>query len=270
MEVVKKTRKVSLVLGSGGARGLTQIGVIQYLVQQGYEIDEVVGCSIGSLIGGAFACGKLDELGAWMQGLTKTQVFRLMDFSNSGNGLLKGKRVLNTLQTVFCDVDIESLPIRYAAIASDLIAEEEKLFATGSLYAAIRASIAIPGVFTGVQLSNSFLVDGAVLNPLPVNQVVKKGNLIVAVNLDGRLDKPKLPPAKLNAIALMEESFYAMRRRLATLTLRLNPPDYLIDIPLDVAGIWDYHRAEDLIAKGHALAEKTFTQHDLFSSKEGV
>ena len=269
MEVVKKTRKVSLVLGSGGARGLTQIGVIQYLVKQGYEIDEVVGCSIGSLIGGAFACGKLEELGHWMQSLTKTQVFRLMDFSNSGNGLLKGKRVLTTLQDVFADVAIETLPIRYAAIASDLVAEEEKCFAKGSLYAAIRASIAIPGVFTGVQLSESFLVDGAVLNPLPVNQVKKKENMVVAVNLDGRLEKPKTAPSKLNAIAMLEESFYAMRRRLAVLTLRLDPPDYVVDIPLDMAGIWDYHRAEELIAQGYALAEKAFAQQDLFAAKEG-
>lgn len=258
MKAIQQKQKVSLVLGSGGARGLTQIGVIKYLEEQGYEIDEVVGCSIGALIGGAFACGAVYPLADWMQQLTKTQVFRLMDFTNSRYGFLKGNRVLHTLQEIFNDVQIEKLGLRYVAVATDLVKEQEVLFEHGSLYEAIRASIAIPGVFTGIKGKNSFLVDGGVLNPLPVNYVSKKDNLVVAVNLEGAVDGDNLVPANLNAVGVLQESYYAMRRRLVALMLRVDKPDYLIDIPYNVAGIWDYHRAHELIESGYKLCEKAF------------
>ncbi|SMG13847.1 patatin-like phospholipase family protein [Sphingobacterium psychroaquaticum] len=256
----KSKKKVSLVLGSGGARGLTQIGVIRYLEEEGYEVDEIIGCSIGSLIGGAFACGGVYRLADWMQQLTKTQVFRLMDFSNSRQGLLRGTRVLNTLQDIFSDIDIEDLPQRYVAVATDLAHEREVLFEKGSLYDAIRASIAIPGVFLGVARDNTFLVDGGVLNPLPVNHVSNKENLIVAVNLEGAYTEPRIIPSKLNAMEILQESYFAMRRRLISLTIDRNQPDYLIDISHDAAGIWDFHRAHELIEIGYKEAKRVFAQ----------
>lgn len=251
-----RKRKVSLVLGSGGARGLTQIGVIHYVLDRGYEIDEVIGCSIGALVGAAFAGGKVQELGEWMSKLTRGQVFRLMDFTNSKSGFLKGVRVLETLQQVFEDVNIEDLPIRYRAVATDLRAEKEVVFEKGSVYNAIRASIAIPGVFTGVEKENMFLVDGAVLNPVPISHVSKKDNIVIAVNLDGLPEKAVTTFNKLSAMSLLQESYYAMRRKLAELSFELYKPDYVIDVPIDCSGIWEFHKAAELIEKGYELAKE--------------
>lgn len=256
MESNGQKRKVSLVLGSGGARGITQIGVINYLEEQGYVIDEVVGCSIGALVGAAYAEGKLQDLALWMRALTKMQVFKLMDFSDPRYGLLKGSRVLDSLQAVFKDTQIEDLPIAYTAVATDLKHEREILFRQGSVYAAIRASIAIPGLFTGIDREDEFLVDGGVLNPIPINHVQHTSNLVIAVNLDGIPDFTKVVfPKKLNTIALMQESYYAMRRRLSTLSIALYKPDYVIHVPHNISGIWDFDRSTDLIEQGYLLAK---------------
>lgn len=250
-------QKVSLVLGSGGARGITHIGVIKYLMEKGYEVDEVVGCSIGALVGAAFAEGKINELGEWMSNLTKRQVFRLLDFSDPRYGLFKGARVLQTLHEVFEDVNIEELKLKYTAIATDLLNEKEVIIRTGSIYKAIRASIAIPAVFTGVSLEDGYLVDGGVLNPLPINHVQNKNNLIIAVNLDGRPDYGlQNPSKKTNAVALLQESYYAMRRRLSTMTLELYPADHVITVPHNIAGIWDFDRSAELIQKGYDLTKE--------------
>ena len=260
MMIFKKQKRVSLVLGGGGARGIAHIGVIQYLEEQGYEIDEIVGCSIGALVGGAYANKRLHELGEWMKTLTRGQVFKLMDFSNPRYGLLKGERVLNNLHEVFEDINIEDLPLTYTVIATDMENEQEMVFRKGSIYAAIRASIAIPGVFTGVSVEDRFLVDGGVLNPLPLNYVSKKRNLIIAVNLDGMPIKDKTTAApNFTARALLVESYFAMRRRLAALTLELYPPDYVVDVPHNAAEIWDFHRASELIDLGYNIASRTFT-----------
>lgn len=256
MEIVRDERKVSLVLGSGGARGITQIGVIQCLIEQGYIIDEIVGCSIGALVGAAYACNRVEELGDWMKTLTKAQVFRLIDFSNPRYGLLKGNRVLHTLHGVFDDVNIEDLPLKYTAVATDLEREQEVLFTSGSIYTAIRASIAIPGIFTGLMYEDRFLVDGGVLNPVPVNHVSNKNNLVIAVNLDGVPKKEQGMAAKLNPVALLQESYFAMRRRLSVMSLEHAPPDYTVTVPHDSAGIWDFHRSVELIDMGYGLAQQ--------------
>ncbi|MBE8712173.1 patatin-like phospholipase family protein [Sphingobacterium hungaricum] len=256
-------KKVSLVLGSGGARGITQIGIINLLHERGYEIDEIVGCSIGSLVGAAFAQGKVGDLGEWMSRLTKRQVFKLMDFTDPRFGFLKGERALNSLKEVFEDKNIEDLTIKYTAIATDLLHEREEIFDKGSVYQAIRASIAIPAVFTGIQLADKFLVDGGVLNPIPVNYVTKKDNLIVAVNLDGA---PLLTEHKsfhrLNTFALIQESYYAMRRKLSAMSLELYKPDYVIHVPHNISGIWDFDRSKDLIDQGFELANQVIPEHE--------
>lgn len=245
-------RKVSIVLGSGGARGITHIGVIKYLLDHNYEIDEVVGCSIGALVGAAFAEGKIDELGEWMSRLTKREVFRLMDFANPIFGLLKGERIISTLQEVFLDSKIEDLAIKYTAVATDLVSEREMIIRSGYVYDAIRASIAIPAVFRGVQFGDKFLVDGGVLNPLPINHVVNTDNIIIAVNLDG---PPVLNSAidynKLSSIGILLESYRMMRKQLADLNIALYKPDYTIQIPHNISGIWDFDKAAVLIKAGY-------------------
>lgn len=250
-------KKVSVVLGSGGARGITQIGVLQYLQENNYIIDEVVGCSIGSLIGGAFAEGKLDELAFWMGRLTKAEVFKLMDFSNPKFGLLKGTKVLTTLQQVFEDVNIENLPISYTAVATDLVKEEQVLFRSGSIYNAIRASIAIPAVFKGVEQDDRFLVDGGVLNPLPINHVQKKDNIVIAVNLDGLpVLEEQINYKSCNSVNILLESYRVMRRQLSMLAVEIYKPDYLIDVPHNISGIWDFDRSDMLIKRGYDLAKE--------------
>jgi len=249
-------KKVSIVLGSGGARGITHIGVLKYLLDNNYEIDEVVGCSIGALVGAAFAEGKINELGEWMSKLTKREVFRLMDFSDPRFSLLKADRIITTLQEVFLDTKIENLNLKYTAVATDLVTESELIIRSGYIYDAIRASIAIPAVFRGVQVENKFLVDGGVLNPLPINHVLNKENIIIAVNLDG---PPLLTTAleynKLNSIGILMESYRIMRRQLAELNIALYKPDYTIHIPHNISGIWDFDKASVLIARGYQLAK---------------
>ncbi|PRD47049.1 patatin-like phospholipase family protein [Sphingobacterium haloxyli] len=253
--ILKGRKKVSLVLGGGGARGLAHIGVIRWLEEQGFEIDEIVGCSIGALVGGAYATRRLPELTDWMKTLTRAQLFKLMDFSNPRYGLLKGERVLHTLHEVFDDVNIEDLSIGYTAVATDLKNEQEVVFQKGSIYTAIRASIAIPGVFRGIAQNDQFLVDGGVLNPLPLNYVSRDGNLIIAVSLDGIpiKDEPTAP-TNFTARALLVESYYAMRRRLSSLMLQLYKPDYAVCIPHNAAEIWEFHRSAELIDVGYELA----------------
>ncbi len=258
-----REKKVSIVLGSGGARGITHIGVLKYLIENNYEIDEVIGCSIGSLIGAAFVQDKLEDLGVWMSKLTKSEVFRLMDFSNPRFGLLKGNKVLNTLQEVFEDNDIENLKIKYAAIATDLAHEREIVFREGSIYSAIRASIAIPAVFNGVSLDDKFLVDGGVLNPLPINHVTNSHNTVIAVNLDG-------PPVlssfieyqKMNPIGILQESYRVMRRQLSKINVELYKPDILIEIPHNISGIWDFDKSVELIQKGYDITKEVMEMYE--------
>jgi len=260
MNFLKSKRKVSLVLGSGGARGLVQIGVIRSLEEKGYEIDEVVGCSIGSLIGAAYVEGKMGKLEEWMRSITRRQVFKLMDFTNPKFGLLKGERVFESLKEIFPDKNIEDMDIPFRAIATDMVSEKEVVFDKGSVYKAIRASIAIPAVFTSIESEDWNLVDGGVINPLPINYVRRKRrNIIIAVNLDGKPD-PEYGPyngAKgLNAISMLQESYFMMRRRLSQLSVELYKPDYVINIPHNIAGIWDYDKASFMIEKGKELTDK--------------
>lgn len=260
MNFLKSKRKVSLVLGSGGARGLVQIGVIRSLEEKGYEIDEVVGCSIGSLIGAAYVEGKMGKLEEWMRSITRRQVFKLMDFTNPRFGLLKGERVFESLKEIFPDKNIEDMDIPFRAIATDMVSEKEVVFDKGSVYKAIRASIAIPAVFTSIESEDWNLVDGGVINPLPINYVRRKRrNIIIAVNLDGKPDAEYGPynGAKgLNAISMLQESYFMMRRRLSQLSVELYKPDYVINIPHNIAGIWDYDKASFMIEKGKELTDK--------------
>lgn len=257
-------KKVSLVLGSGGARGIVHISIIKTLLARGYEIDEVVGCSIGSLVGAAFATGNIDALEEWMSKLTKREVFRLMDFANPRFGLLKGERALLTLQEVFPDTAIEDLPITYSAIATDLPQEKEVVFRSGSVYQAIRASIAIPAVFRAVVTEGEYLVDGGLLNPVPVNHVQHTDNIVIAVNLDGPpLEHRDRAFERMNALDLLQESYIVMRRRLCNLTVALHKPDYIIDVPHNLCGIWEFDRSTDLLQQGYALADSFFGDRPL-------
>lgn len=179
-------RRVALALGSGGARGYAHIGAIQLLHERGYEIAGIAGTSIGAVIGGLAAAGKLDEYTEWVTGLGPRDVMRLMDASPFGAGAIKLERVLARMSEILAGARIEELPVPYTAIATDLGARREVWFTSGPVDVAIRASVAIPGVVSPVMVNGRLLADGGLLNPLPVDAVAGvEADLTLAVSLSG-------------------------------------------------------------------------------------
>ncbi|MDN5516080.1 patatin-like phospholipase family protein [Ectopseudomonas composti] len=178
------SKKVALVLGSGGARGYAHIGVIEELQARGYEIGCIAGCSMGAVVGGIFAAGKLREYREWTESLDYLDVLRLLDVSFR-LGAIRGERVFGRIQEIVGDVDIENLDIPFTAVATDLTNQQEIWFQEGCLHQAMRASAAIPSLFTPVIQGKRMLVDGGLLNPLPIVPVVSSHcDLIIAVNLN--------------------------------------------------------------------------------------
>jgi NTE family protein len=179
--------RVALALGSGGARGYAHIGAVRALAERNHEVVTVAGTSMGALIGGLTAAGRLEDFASWATSLRRTDVLRLLDPKLSAPGMLAADRLLDAIQDVFADLLIEDLPIPFTAVATDLAARREVWFQRGPLRAAVRASIAIPGVFTPVMLNGRVLVDGGLTNPVPVDPTVAVvSDLTVAVSLTGQ------------------------------------------------------------------------------------
>ena len=177
-------KKVALVLGSGGARGYAHIGVSEALEARGYEIGCIAGCSMGAVVGGIYAAGKLDEYREWTESLDYLDVLRLLDVSFR-LGAIRGEKVFGKIHEIVGEIDIEQLAIPYTAVATDLTNQQEIWFQEGCLHKAMRASAAIPSLFTPVTQGSRMLVDGGLLNPLPIVPVVSSHcDLIVAVNLN--------------------------------------------------------------------------------------
>ena len=178
------SKRVALVLGSGGARGYAHIGVIEELQARGYEIGCIAGCSMGAVIGGIYAAGKLAEYREWTESLDYLDVLRLLDVSFR-LGAIRGEKVFGKIHEIVGEIDIEDLAIPYTAVATDLTNQQEIWFQEGCLHKAMRASAAIPSLFTPVIQGSRMLVDGGLLNPLPIVPVVSSHcDLIVAVNLN--------------------------------------------------------------------------------------
>ena len=186
----KKT--VSLVLGSGGARGYAHIGVIKELIKNNYEIKSISGSSIGALIGGLYAAGKLEEYEKWVLNFDVFDILKLVDFSFSRNGMINGDKVFNKIEEMIGDIKIEDLPISFTATATDITNRKEVWIQRGSLKDAIRASISIPTVFTPTKVNGKELFDGGILNPLPILPTLSEfTDLIVAVDLNNSIDIKK-------------------------------------------------------------------------------
>ncbi len=185
-------KKVALVLGSGGARGYAHIGVIEALEARGFEIISIAGCSMGALIGGIYASGKLPEYREWVCNLDYLDVLRLVDVTWSPMGAIRANKVMNKLEGLVGDVLIEDLPIPVTTVATDLVRQREVWFQSGPLLHAIRASIAIPGVITPVSMGDQMLVDGGLLNPLPIMPIVAAhdADLVIAVNVTAHSPQP--------------------------------------------------------------------------------
>ena len=178
-------KDVALVLSSGGPRGFAYIGAIEELESRGYNITSIAGTSIGSLIGGMYAAGKLPEVKEFLFSLNGWKVFSLMDISISRNHLVKGDKVIEALQEIVPDVNIEDLRLPYKAIATDLLTGEEIIFDKGDLFHAIRASISIPSLFRPVKMGMRTLIDGGIANTMPLNRVERSGHdILVAFNVN--------------------------------------------------------------------------------------
>ena len=272
-------KKVALVLSSGGSKGLAHIGAINVLEKNGFQITSVAGSSIGSVIGGLYAMGELATYTEWVKSLNKKTIWGLMDFAISTQGLLKGETAFNTMKTFIPDRNIEEMNIPFSAIATDLINEKEVVFDKGSFYEAVRASVAIPTVITPVKYKDTILVDGGVLNPLPIDHVKRsKDDLLVVVNLYGDKIKKDIQekenPKSVTLIdkfikliysgdkrnssylSLLNKTTSTMVHRIVKLSIEKYQPDIVINIPADSAGTFDFYKADELIQ----LGEETTTQ----------
>lgn len=180
-------KRVALVLGSGGARGYAHIGALQILAERGYEVVAIAGTSIGAMVGGLWAAGKLDDYTEWVTPLSQRDVLRLLDPALLGPGMLRLERVLSRMTEMLDGTLIEDLPIPFTAVATDIASRREVWFSSGPMDVAIRASIAIPGVITPIMVNGRLLVDGGVLNPVPVEPVIGvDADFTMAVSLSGQ------------------------------------------------------------------------------------
>ena len=283
-------QKVALVLGSGGARGIAHIGVIHELVKHGYEISSISGTSMGSLVGGIYAAGKLNEYETWLRSLSKIDIFNLVDFTFSTNGLIKADRVLKEIQKFIPDQNIEDLPIKFTAVATDLYLKKEVVITEGSLFEAIRASISIPMLITPLLRRDTLFVDGGVLNPIPVNRVFRQeDDILIAVNVNAQIPYKKqivdmnknwlyfekltnsklggfqeklskLFPENKNAnmgyFDLIGATARLMLAQISRLTLVINPPDILIEVSREACGTFDFYKAVELIELGEESTQE--------------
>lgn len=183
-------KKAALVLASGGSRGLAHIGAIEVLEERGFHITSVSGASMGALVGGIYAAGGLEAFKEWMKTVDRMKVFNLMDFTIGTGGFVKGEKVIDELKSIIPDRMIEDLPIPFTAVATDILHRREVVFDRGSLYEAIRSSISLPSVFTPNRIGDMLLIDGGVVNPVPVNRVQRTaGDILVAVDLNGPFEE---------------------------------------------------------------------------------
>jgi len=292
-------KKVALVLSGGGARGIAHIGVIEELEKRGYEINSIAGTSMGALVGGMYAAGKLEEYREWMCSLDKMKVFSLVDFTFSADGIVKGDKVLNAIKDFVPDTNIEDLKIAYSATAADIENHKEIVYRTGSLYEAIRASIAIPMVITPVIKENAIIVDGGVVNNLPISNVKRNnGDLLVAVYVNANVEpiklkvskkvekekksvylkklnefyehvniiSPKLKKEKIGYFTLIDKAIVSASLQLVQFSIEKNPPDILVNISRDTCGTYDFYRAEELVEIGRQSAIKMLNEFEKSSS----
>lgn len=288
--------KISLVLGSGGARGYAHIGIIETLIKNNFQINSISGSSIGAVVGGFYAAGKLDEFKNWVLNLDILNVLELFDFSFKGNGLIKGEKLSDILNDMLGDILIEELPIPFTAVATDIEKRKEIWIQSGKLVDAIRASIAIPGLFTPFKLKDKVLIDGGVLNPIPIAPVMSDiSDYIFAVDLSGKnqnkykIEIPKIEKEKQNRIteyfsqftekfgnllekipSKIQEELSLMEVLISTLDIMQESiskykiagytPDLIISIPKDSCKTLEFHKAYQMIEIGKVITEENLKE----------
>ncbi len=293
---------LALALGAGGAKGLAHIGVIEEIEAAGFDVVAVAGTSMGALIGGIYAMGKLHIYRDWVTALARIDVLRLLDWTFSGGGFIKGEKLIGTLRELIGDVLIEDLPVAYTAVATDLEREREVWLTRGLLFDAIRASIAIPTVFRPHRIDGRLLLDGALLDPVPVTPLMgERADYLFAVSVDGPAEVPaaamveaaddasqrsrisewldRLRPghagtessAMPGALELLSQSMDLMQSNLARLRLAAYAPDLLIQMPRNVATAYEFYRAKELIELGRERARTAlqgWSRHGLMPPRQ--
>ncbi len=286
-----KEKTISLVLGSGGARGHAHLGVIQAVEERGLTIRNISGTSMGAVIGGIYAADKLDTYTDWAKQLTKKDVVRLLDFSFTWTSIFKGEKIFDVLRELVGDCQIEELDRGFTAVATDIDAQREVWINKGSLFQAIRASTAVPGVFAPVELNGRTLVDGGLVNPIPIAPTLNDAtDLTIAVNLNALDDETGVPSADSepsstegsrdgyaarisrflddlvgdddnndeapDAAELLTRSIDVMQGAIARLKLAAYAPDKVIDIPRDACSFFDFYRTQEMRELGYEMATK--------------
>jgi NTE family protein len=280
---------LSLVLGSGGARGLAHIGAIRALTEAGYRIETIAGSSMGAVIGGMYAAGKLDAYAEWVGGLEQSDVLKLVDWTLSGGGLIRGERIIERLRKMVGDVRIEDLEIEFTAVAVDIEQGREVWLSRGPLFDAIRSSIAIPGLFTPHRYRGRLLVDGGILNPVPVAPTLRcMTDLTLVVNVNGPVPARRSRAAEVivkeeeddddgvldrvrrffndlvdrdddgartderpGLVAMLMKSLETMESVITRQHLAVFHPDLVVEVPKDACMIHEFHRADELIELGY-------------------
>jgi NTE family protein len=287
----KNKKTVSLVLGSGGTRGLAHIGVIHWLEENDFKIESISGCSMGALIGGIYAAGKLDDFESWVRAITKVDIVTLLDLSWKKSGLVKGDKIINTLTDLVGDVVIEELPTKYTAVAADILNEKEVWMNSGKLFDAIRASISLLLFFTPFRYKGVDLIDGGVLNPVPIAPTFSDTtDLTIAVNLGGKIDNKEIITINNDSISenkspfaekitefvesfkdstvnhitkewdaydIANQAFDAMQSTIARQKLAAYPADCFIEIARNACGTLEFELAAEMIDLGYKKAQES-------------
>lgn len=289
------SRTVSLVLGSGGARGHAHLGVIRAIEERGFEIRNIAGTSMGSVIGGIYAAGELDTYLHWARSLRKSDVVRLLDFSFSMTSIFKGERIFEVLKELIGDCAIEDLDRGFTAVATSIDDQREVWLNDGPLFLAIRASTAVPGVFSPVEIAGRVLVDGGLVNPIPIAPTLNDStDLTIAVNLNSMAESYR--PARADSMLESEEpdgyrqriqnfvadllqnddsdddtpdvaelltsSIDVMQGAIARLKLAAYTPNKVVEIPRDACTFFEFHRAVEMADLGYKQASKALDDLD--------
>ena len=296
-------KRVALALSSGGARGIAHIGVIDELESRGYEIVSVAGSSMGAMVGGMYAAGTLKEFEKWVVGLSRMDVLGLVDFTLGTSGFIKGDKIFEEMQRLgfIPNKNIEDIDKPMVILATDIINNKEVVFRSGNLADALRASVSIPSVFTPIKIKNGLLVDGGVLNPLPLKFLnTKDADLIVAVDTNALIPygKPKLEhyrpeeseedkstfeqlkekwyeffegdekkklnkSSRLGYIDMLHRVIQVMMSDMTNQAVRDYPPDVFVQTSKDASGVFEFYRAKEIIALGQRACAKALDKAGL-------
>jgi len=281
------SKNVALVLSGGGARGIAHIGAIEVLEEKGFKITSISGTSMGAMVGAVYALGKLPEFKKWLLNIDKLELFKLIDFTFSAQGFIKGDRLFKELKQFLPDTNIEDLDVSYSAIATDIMNKREIVFTQGPIFDAVRASISTPSVFTPVKTASTMLIDGGTVNNLPLDRVKRSGeDILVAIDSIANVPfyedekeeviyqnkikkfksyfdeiKSKRISAQLSYLEIIDKSVNIMIEEVVKFKVAKYPPDVFIKISNDACTLFDFYKAKEIISYGREAANEQIEKY---------